>query len=148
MPEWTPHETNTHQDHVIAHVIDTTVLGYFEAEEALHIALDIGFIWIIYLDGEMGLLPQTTALADLDLTDEERSALAAELAALHAQEDAGDEYAARVTRAPDGCRIEEVEFYARGDERRLLLRGEETDIAVETSPHARRIIVKADDAQA
>src|SRR5260370_607198 len=64
--DWLPQETTTHQDHVIAHVIDATVLGWVVAGEAAHLLLDIGFLWTIYLDGEMNLLPQGVAIAELD----------------------------------------------------------------------------------
>jgi hypothetical protein len=49
-----PLETNSHQDHVIAHVLGTTILGSFTWDETLYLLLDIGFVWNIYLDFEMG----------------------------------------------------------------------------------------------
>src|SRR3984893_19134266 len=78
-PDWTEHETTKHQDHVIAHVLGATVLGWFIAGEAAHLLLDIGFLWTIYLDGEMNLLPQGVAISELD-ADELTSADIAELA--------------------------------------------------------------------
>ena len=54
--EWTAVETNTHQDHVIAHVIGATVLGYCVFDETLYVLLDIGFVWSMFVDGEMGLV--------------------------------------------------------------------------------------------
>ena len=63
---WTAAETNTHQDHVIAHVIGATVLGHFIWDETAYLLLDIGFVWNIYLDMEMGLVPQTVAIRELD----------------------------------------------------------------------------------
>ena len=70
MSEWTVAETNTHQDHVIAHVIGATVMGYFVWDETAYLLLDIGFIWNIYLDGEMGLVPQSQAIAELEASEE------------------------------------------------------------------------------
>src|SRR5258708_20458084 len=67
--DWTPLETTTHQDHVIAHVLGATVLGWFIAGEAAHLLLDIGFLWTIYLDGEMNLLPQGVAIPEMDADD-------------------------------------------------------------------------------
>ena len=67
---WTPLETNTHQDHVIAHVIGATPLGHFIWDETAFILLDIGFIWNIYLDLEMGLVPHSVAIAELDADEE------------------------------------------------------------------------------
>ena len=52
--DWHSRETTTHQDHVIAHVVGARVLGYFILDEALHLLLDIGFVWMVFLDGEMG----------------------------------------------------------------------------------------------
>src|SRR5436189_3462649 len=66
---WQETETTTHQDHVIKHVIGATVLGWVIAGEAAHLLLDIGFLWTIYLDGEMNLLPQGVAIAELDGDD-------------------------------------------------------------------------------
>src|SRR5712692_9077289 len=67
--EWTQLETTTHQDHVIAHVLGATVLGWFIAGEAAHLLLDIGFLWTIYLNGQMNLLPQGVAIPELDSDD-------------------------------------------------------------------------------
>src|SRR5712691_9337752 len=77
--DWSSSETTTHQDHVIAHVIGATVLGWIVADEAAHLLLDIGFLWTIYLDGEMNLLPQGVAITELD-SDELTSADKTELA--------------------------------------------------------------------
>src|SRR4051794_2376139 len=77
--KWHELETTTHQDHVIKHVIGATVLGWFVAGEAAYLLLDIGFVWTIYLDGEMNLLPQGVAIAELDadeLTAVDRTELA------------------------------------------------------------------------
>src|SRR6185295_12939188 len=62
---WTELATNKHQDHVIAHVIGATPLGHFIHDETAYLLLDIGFIWNIYLDMEMGLVPQRLALSEL-----------------------------------------------------------------------------------
>src|SRR5882724_2349928 len=67
--EWIQIETNTHQDHVIKHVLGATVLGWLIAGEAAHLLLDIGFLWTIYLDGEMNLLPQGVAIPELDAAE-------------------------------------------------------------------------------
>jgi hypothetical protein len=76
---WKAAQTGTHQDHVIAHVIGATVLGYFEADDALHLALDINFIWTIFPDAEMGLLPQSLALRELNIGGAERARLIEDL---------------------------------------------------------------------
>ena len=62
---WKPAETNTHQDHVIAHVVGATPLAHFVWDETAYLLLDIGFVWNIYLDGEMGLMPETLAMSEL-----------------------------------------------------------------------------------
>ena len=130
--DWAEQETGTHQDHVTAHVIGATVLGYFTADEAAHLLLDIGFIWSVYLDCEMGLVPQTMALAELASDEEERARLNEDVRRLH---DAGSETEAlsRFTPAPGGCLMTEVLLQARGDERRLLINCEEARLVVETS---------------
>ena len=80
---WTPAETDTHQEHVIAHVLGATVLGHFVADEAAHFVLDIGFVWTILLDGAMGLVPHSMALAELNVAAEERAAITADVRALY-----------------------------------------------------------------
>src|SRR5882672_9922096 len=77
--DWNQIETTTHQDHVIKHVLGATVLGWLIAGEAAHLLLDIGFLWTIYLDAEMNLLPQGVAISELD-ADELTSADKTELA--------------------------------------------------------------------
>ena len=37
-------------------------MGHFVWDETAYLLLDIGFIWNIYLDGEMGLVQQTLAM--------------------------------------------------------------------------------------
>jgi len=108
---WMAAETNTHQDHVIAHVIGATPLGHFIWDETAYLLLDIGFIWNIYLDMEMGLVPQALAVAELN------------------------ELRAFVDQANDTSTgpIESVEFFEKGDERRLVLNCESGKLLIETS---------------
>jgi len=108
---WTVAETNTHQDHVIAHVIGATPLDDFIWDETAYILLDIGFIWNIYLDMEMGLVPQSLAIAELN------------------------ELRAFVDQANDTSTgpIESVELFENGDERRLVLNCESGKLLIETS---------------
>jgi hypothetical protein len=108
---WNAAETNTHQDHVIAHVIGATPLGHFIWDETAYILLDIGFIWNIYLDLEMGLVPQSAAIAELN------------------------ELRAFVDQADDTSTgpIETVEVFESGDERRLVLNCESGKPVIETS---------------
>ncbi|HYE65201.1 MAG TPA: hypothetical protein VD966_06445 [Pyrinomonadaceae bacterium] len=131
-PDWLPKETSTYQDHVIAHVIGTTVLGYLIADQAAHLLLDIGFVWTIYLDGEMGLLPQSVAISEVELDKDVKAEIAADAQLLH-EEGLGAERLARLTSAPVECLITEVSFYARDERRRLLLAGEEASLVIETS---------------
>lgn len=131
MPRWEPRETTTHQHHVIAHLSGATALGYFHADDAVHFVLDIGLVWTVYADCEMGLVPETMALAELNVPADERRALAEEARLLHRDGPEARGLMA-VTPAPYGLVIEEVELY--GDEAggcRLLVRGESASLAVE-----------------
>src|SRR5258706_14831032 len=118
--QWSPGETSTHQDHVIAHVLGATVLGYFVHDEAVHLLLDMGFVWTIYLDGQMVLLPQSVAINELEASPEIRAALNREAEKLvrERREAAGLRH---VTPAPVECLITEVSFLANDDRRRSLL---------------------------
>ena len=130
--EWAEEQTGTHQDHVIAHVLGATVLGYFEADDALHLALDIGFIWTVFADAEMGLLPESLALKELNVGGEDRARLSDELQVLHdGDADAGT--LTCVTPVAAGCLIEEVRLLAKDDLRRLEIHGELSGLIVEMS---------------
>jgi hypothetical protein len=111
MMSWTVAQTNTHQDHVIAHVIGATPLGHFIWDETAYLLLDIGFVWNIYLDMEMGLVPQSLAIAEVN------------------------ELRAFVDQANDTSSgpIESVELLENGDERRLALNCESGKLLIETS---------------
>lgn len=137
-PYWSTRETNTHQDHVIAHVVGATVLGYFTANEAAYLLLDIGFIWIIYLDGEMGLVPQSMAIAELECDSETKTQLRDDLQRLE-NADTEQSSLAQFTIAPAGCLITEVTFHERDEERCVSITGEESSVDVETSLTTREV---------
>src|ERR1700693_2891644 len=133
--DFTQIETTTHQDHVIAHVLGATVLGWFIAGEAAHLLLDIGFLWTIYLDGEMNLLPQGVAISELDadeLTSADKTEVAfdAQLLLSEGPDAAGLKH---LTASPVECLINAVEFFAANSERRIAIHGDEGNIFVETS---------------
>jgi hypothetical protein len=129
---WTPKATTTHQDHVIAHVLGTTFLGYLVFEEALYVLLDIGFIWTIFLDGEMGLLPHPVAVSELEITAEAREQIKADIDLLLGSGPAPQKLF-RLTPAPVECQIRDVSFFAGEDRRRLTIGGEPAGLVVETS---------------
>jgi hypothetical protein len=118
---WTTAETNKHQDHVIAHVIGATPLEYFIHDETAYLLLDIGFIWNIYLDMEMGLVPERLAISELGVD--------AEL----------------LQRTNVECGpIESVEMFEDDQERRLVLNGEQGLLIIETSLSRRFTRINAD----
>lgn len=133
--EWSPLETTTHQEHVIKHVIGATVLGWFIAGEAAHLLLDIGFLWTIYLDGEMNLLPRGVAIPELDadeLNGADKATLAfdAELLLNEGREADGLK---RFAGASIECLIETVEILSSNSFRRIVIRGELGSLNVEAS---------------
>jgi len=111
---WTAAETDTHQDHVIAHVIGATPLGHFVWDETAYIVLDIGFIWNIYLDMQMGLVPHRLAIDELEADDETKKELSE-------------------VRNVESSPIESIEVFENGDERRLVLNCELDRLVIETS---------------
>lgn len=129
--DWQPKDTSTHQDHVIAHVVGATALGYMLWDEAVYILLDIGFMWMIYRDGEMGLMPHPVAVAEIETTEPNRNQIKADVDALLATGEAAKDLQLFCQVA--GCEINEVSFFQRGEERRLLISGEESNLALETS---------------
>ncbi len=140
MAEWLAHPTGTHQDHVIAHVVGATVLGYFVQEEAAHLLLDIGFFWTILLDGEMGLVTQSLAVSELEIDERQKGLIREDLERLHAGEREEARPLSFMTRAPLACLIEEVSFYARDEQRRVVIAcQQEVRLFVETSLVTREI---------
>ena|SRR5580765_3243553 len=129
---WEEAATTTHQDHVIAHVIGTTVLGYFSLGEAVHLLLDIGFIWKIYVDGEMGLLPHPVATAELEVADEALAQIKLDIDLLLR----GGVETSRIERLLPlnvASPITGVEVFVRGDEHKLVLECETGVVRVQTS---------------
>jgi hypothetical protein len=129
MSDWELADTNTHQDHVIAHVIGATVLGHFIWDETAYLLLDIGFIWNIYLDGEMGLVPQNVAVAELDSSDEIKKELRSDVDHIDIAEPQLRRMVKSIVRSP----ILTVDFLIRDNSRRLRLICEEGSVVVETS---------------
>jgi len=107
---WTAAETNKHQDHVIAHVIGATPLEHFVHDETAYVVLDIGFIWNVYLDLEMGLVPERLAISELNVDAESLERTGVECGP-----------------------IESVELFEDGQERRLVMNCEEGALLIETS---------------
>jgi hypothetical protein len=137
---WTPKETTTHQDQVIAHVVGATFLGYFVFEEALYILLDIGFIWTIFVDGEMGLLPHPVAVGELEIESSAQEQIKADIDVLLGN-DVSSGRLLRFQPPPVQCQIKEISFFAAGEQRRLLFTGEEGSLAIETCVATAEILV-------
>ena len=129
---WEPNETTSHQDHVIAHVIGATVLGYFVFDEVLYILLDIGFLWSIFLDGQMTLLPHPVAVNELEIDKQIKEEVKTDIAVLLGDSPAPDMLLQMKT-SPVFCQLTEVSFFKRGEQRRLTLSGEESNLAIVTS---------------
>jgi hypothetical protein len=137
---WQPNDTTTHQDHVIAHVIGATVLGYFVFEEALYILLDIGYVWTIFLDGEMGLLPHPVAVSELEMDGETKEQIRADIDVLLGNE-ASPGKLLRLTRAPVESQIKDVGLFTAADRRRFIVTGEEANLTIETSLATGEVLV-------
>ncbi len=129
---WTAAETNTHQDHVIAHIVGATPLGHFVWDETAYLLLDIGFVWNIYLDMEMGLVPHSVAIKELEADDAKKSELRSYFDQLL---QSGNKEASP---------IESVELFEDGDARRLVLNCERQTVVIETSLSGRWTRIDAD----
>jgi len=144
--EWSRLETTTHQEHVIKHVVGATVLGWFIAGEAAHLLLDIGFLWTIYLDGEMNLLPQGVAISELDadeLTSADKTELAFD-AQLLLDEGCDATGLRRFIVSPVECSIIAAEVFAANSKRRIFIQGETARIRIEASLETSELDVVAD----
>ena len=132
---WTELEISTYQDHVIKHVLGATVLGWVVIEDAMHILLDVGLLWTIYVNAEMSLMAQAVALQDLEGEHVSRSDIAlltadAERLISEGREAAGLD---RFTSAPIECTVTQVDVFQSDSRRRILVAGESVDIEIETS---------------
>jgi hypothetical protein len=128
--DWIPLETSNHQDHVIAHVVGATPLGYFIFDETAYFLLDIGFIWNIYLDGEMGLLPHPVATAELAVDDSIKAKVKQDVDAIL---QASGSKLQVLSAIADASPIEKAELLTRERSRRLVLTCERGSVVVETS---------------
>lgn len=125
---WTTAETNTHQDHVIAHVIGATPLGHFIWDETAYLLLDIGFIWNIYLNMEMGLVPHPMAITELEADGSLKNELRSDIDRLMRGESP-----VWMTAVDNATPIESIELFESEDSRRLVLNCEQREIVVENS---------------
>ncbi|HEU4480076.1 MAG TPA: hypothetical protein VFR80_16280 [Pyrinomonadaceae bacterium] len=130
--DWEELATTTHQDHVIAHVIGTTALGYIVLGDAIHLLLDIGFIWKIYSDAEMGLLPHPVAVAELDVNEKLLDKIKTDIEVL-LRDDLEEAPVIGLSPLTSRCVISEVQVFTRGDLRKVLLMGEAGSIEIQTS---------------
>ncbi|HEV7397722.1 MAG TPA: hypothetical protein VGN86_14525 [Pyrinomonadaceae bacterium] len=130
MSDWESVPTTTHQDHVIAHTIGTSVMGYFVLDEAIHVLLDIGLIWTMYLDGQMVLLPQVAAINELEVDTPAKQQISREASLL--EQGLLEDLHYFVPPAAE-CLIKDVEFYANANRRKLVLIGENSNLTIETS---------------
>ena len=140
--DWIHSETNTHQDHVIAHVIGATPLGHFYWDETAYVLLDIGFIWNIYLDMEMGLLPHPLTISELDVDDTMKTQLRSDVDLLLRGENPS-----LMKAVEQPTPIQSIELFEFEDGRRLVLTCEQRDVVIETSLSHRwtRIVTDTDD---
>ena len=132
---WTELETSTYQDHVIKHVLGATVLGWVVIEDAMHVLLDVGLLWTIYVNAEMSLMAQGVAIQDLEsdtLTSSDVTQLTCDAQLLIS---AGREATglARFTAAPLECLITAVDVFAFDNQRKIVIVGENAEIRIETS---------------
>ena len=141
MQDWELAETNTHQDHVIAHVVGATVIGYFVFDETAFLLLDIGFIWHLYLDGEMGLRPHPVAISELDTDQSMKTELQREVDAALQQRANGEGKLLQLL--PNASPIQSVDFFVRENSRRFVLSCDDGSIIVETSLESGEVTVNA-----
>lgn len=146
---WAEVETSTYQDHVIKHVLGATVLGWVVLEDAMHVLLDVGLLWTIYVNAEMSLMAQHVAIQDLEsdtLTGAEVMQLASEAQRLISEgREATD--LARFVSAPVECTITAVEVLANEARRRIVIVGETARITIETSLDRASFAIAASEAQ-
>ncbi|HYO92513.1 MAG TPA: hypothetical protein VEQ40_12790 [Pyrinomonadaceae bacterium] len=136
MDEWPQATVSRYQDHVIAHLLGATALGYFIMDDAAYVLLDIALIWTVYTSGEMALMPQAVVISDLDADENLKLGLLADIDRLHQGE---TERLSRMTPMPVGFLISDVNVYARDESRRVVLQAEDASFVFEGSPETGEI---------
>jgi hypothetical protein len=107
--------------------------------------LDIGFLWSIYLDAEMNLLPQGVAIAEIegnDINSADRTELAFDADQL-LQQGRETEGLKWFTAAPGECLIDSVEVFGSDGQRLVVINGESATIKIETSIETAEIAISA-----
>jgi hypothetical protein len=120
-------------------VLGTNVRGYFIFDESIYLLLDIGFIWQIYLDTEMGLLPFPVTIQELDADSPLKEELKSDCEILLSEIKNGPE-THRIK--PVQCAIEEVDLFTADENRRIIVQGEDQTLSIETSFSTRAISVR------
>ena len=139
MHEWSQISTSRYQDHVIAHVLGATALGYFIIADCAYALLDIALIWTIYTSGEMALMPQAVVISDLEADEDVKSELLADAERLHRGE---TESLARMIPMPTDFLITDVKLYAHAGCCLVRLDAEDKSFAFEGFPDTGEIRVK------
>jgi len=146
---WTELEISTYQHHVIEHVLGATVLGWVVIEDAMHLLLDVGLLWTIYINAEMSLMAQGVAIQDLESETVRRSEVAQLSSDAERLISEGREATelAWFAAAPVECTITSVDVFASDDHRRILIAGESAGIKIETSPERSNFAIEASASQ-
>jgi hypothetical protein len=137
--DWIKADTNSHQDHVIVHVLEATIVGYFIHDETAFLLLDIGFIWNIYLDGEMGLLPHPVAIAELEADETIKDELKTDID--RALQVTNITSFSRLMPSPNLSPIQSIDFFVREDSRQLVMTCAHGRVVVETSLDTREVTI-------
>ena len=125
---------------MIAHVVGATVLGYFVFDEVLYILLDIGFVWTVFLDGEMTLVPHPVAVSELEIDEPAKAQIKADIDLLLSDNPASEKLF-RIKPSPVHCQVTDVNFFADGEQRRLVLASEDGSLAIESALATGEILV-------
>lgn len=140
MDEWSPLATSRYQDHVIAHIVGATALGYFIIDDAAYVLLNIALIWTIYTSGEMTLMTQAATIDDLEIEESLKAELLADVERLHQGK---RESLTRMRALPIECLISGLNIYEQDERRRVLVEGEGTSLVIESSVETGEIRVLA-----
>jgi hypothetical protein len=143
--DWTELETSTFQDHVIKHVLGATVLGWIVIGDAVHLLLDVGLLWTIYVTAEMDLMAQSVAIQDLagDAVSDSDILQFESDAQLLKSEGRDATGLVRLTAAPVECVVCGVELFSCDSQRRILIEGEHADIEIITSMENSQVTINA-----
>lgn len=128
MPKLPLVQLTKHQEHVIAHVLGCTILGFYQQLGQIHLLLDLPLLWSVDADGAMELAPDEEGIEGMPESPDVIQGLLAEAYHLRHQSPDADSLM-YFQEAPEISLISDVTLYQHPNgvktDKLLVVRGED-----------------------